>query len=333
MAARRASQHAFTIVEMLVVISVIAALIALLLPAINRARAAAKKTEEASNLRQVGTAWMVYANNNNEAVLPGFLHPDVQSDTYDGAWDIAYRFPDKSLISPEDAEEWPWRLLGYLNYSHNIVHGYLNEADTSPLAMIDHAGEVAEQPAFGYNAYYIGGWYPEHTEWQQFDHPMHRFYKVAPLDESGQPAIVHPTEDGEITVQVNVVVRSPSSITETDRLILFCGATVAQPGVRGRIDDSHPGSHYVVPPYLADQPQWQRTGGGIEVLADDTAIPAARYTAQVGALHADLHWAPHSPGELQDMRYWINNVVQWTPQKEGEPSTYDFFMHSPKPLY
>ena len=172
MTAKRGSQRGFTIVEMLVVISIITLIIAILLPAINRARAAARKTAEASNLRQVGTAWAVYANSNNDAALPGFLHPDVQSDAYPGSWDIAYRFPDKSTVPPDDAEEWPWRLLGHLNYSHDVVRGYLNEAQTSPMAMIDHADEVARHPAFGYNAYYVGGWYGDHTEWSQFEHPM-----------------------------------------------------------------------------------------------------------------------------------------------------------------
>lgn len=82
----RTIRGGFTLVELLVVIGIIAVLVSILLPSLNRARENARRVACASLLRQVGIATRAYAAENKDSLPPmngdlgsPFYHADVNA--------------------------------------------------------------------------------------------------------------------------------------------------------------------------------------------------------------------------------------------------------------
>jgi prepilin-type N-terminal cleavage/methylation domain-containing protein/prepilin-type processing-associated H-X9-DG protein len=70
----------FTLIELLVVIAIIALLLAILLPALGRAREQGKKTVCMNNMRQLALGWVMYADANGDLIVSGGQNPRVPGE-------------------------------------------------------------------------------------------------------------------------------------------------------------------------------------------------------------------------------------------------------------
>jgi prepilin-type N-terminal cleavage/methylation domain-containing protein/prepilin-type processing-associated H-X9-DG protein len=113
-------RRAFTLIELLVVIAIVAILAAILFPVFAQAKLAAKKTVDLSNLKQVGTAYTMYANDfddrfplttMNMSGLVMEMRPRaswvLQCQPYLKSYALLRSPVDASAFWPANGERWP----------------------------------------------------------------------------------------------------------------------------------------------------------------------------------------------------------------------------------
>jgi prepilin-type N-terminal cleavage/methylation domain-containing protein len=265
----------FTLVELLVVVGIIAALLGILLPAISHARKVANETRSLSNLRQMLLGYTMYHQENHGTLLWGHTPATVNG--------IAIKVQDPvstQVFGYPVSDRYPWRLVDYVSNVWPIIHGHdqippLPELGESVSSAFLKAYTLSLDPTYGINSAYVGG----DTDYNGFigDHPntgKHVVFKATEVNNAGQ-------------------------------LIVFADCHAANvPSLVGQ------GYHVLTPP-RAHGLKWTVVNKKIVPTNSSTimGLPQGWYTQRVVTGFFDGHAEAMMPDELEDMRFWANGAT------------------------
>ena len=152
-------KNVFTLIELLTVIGIIAILAGMLLPAVNRARSSAEKTNCINNLSQIGKAEAAYYADNRNHIVPnnGNAAGDWVSQLYQYVGRDMATFEcgedDNALTPnfPDNGNDYPKGYAGIVSYAANgNVH--INDTKGKKITTIDSTSKtvsIVENAASG----------------------------------------------------------------------------------------------------------------------------------------------------------------------------------------
>jgi prepilin-type N-terminal cleavage/methylation domain-containing protein len=296
----RARQSGFTLIELLVVIAIIGVVLSIALPALGTARRTGVQVREMAALKQVGTAYMLYAQDHRGAVLPGYTPAAWVTPGSGGPqMPVFYSSSSGSNLYGGAARRYTWRLAPYLGYAPDALvvdkrlRAEFSALPDRPDTRDGFQWAFGSSPSFGLNSTFVGGdsrrggfFAPALGRWG-------RFY-VGSLDEPRFP----------------------------DRLLIFATSRGYHPVGR---DTVVPGRHRIEGPWRASREpnqvptfsRWEAPPGRFDPRRSPSTYGHLdfRHFGKVLITMFDGHAAAVGLDEISDMRRWSNQATaeNWQP--------------------
>ncbi len=162
---RMTHRRAFTLIELLVVIAIIAILAAILFPVFAQAKAAAKKTTDLSNLKQLSLALMLFKEDHNGYFPKGWFNDEVGGEMTSipepfWGWDYAIQpyVKNKQIYqSLLDSESFPRGLWTNAD-THLIINNGTTRTDIGPAGARHTEDDIPASYRLNMSDYPNGPW-------------------------------------------------------------------------------------------------------------------------------------------------------------------------------
>ena len=271
---------AFTLMELLVVVAIIALLISLLIPGLSMARKHAKQIKAAGSVRQLLMAYTYYYTDNAQDLLWGYPpasvngHPVLIRDSHSGysfGWPISSRYP--------------WHIAPYVEKVWGVVYDHkkppsLPDSSNTEDEAFSKAYALSISPSFGLNGIYLGG----HS---------HAFYQGF-ISVNG---VMRPNVGSHVVYDADRVKKPATQIVFAE----------SSNWVQADVPEEAPGYHTASPP-IANGRIWQAENDTMVVVDEyrNIGLPRGRYTSKTVTGMFAGHVEMLSPYQLDDMNRWAN---------------------------